>query len=428
MSSIFNPFSGNILKSFSASDTLDLKSSNLIKAVVEKNLSKFEYLFKTNFGKLSVFSDQSFSKGDFLKINASLVKNTPLMIFDEKGSPLNFKASPEFMDSVKSLGQTTININASMEKVLSFPKFLVSTEFGNIEVESDVFLSKGDILKLDPKDVKNFLLSKETKAFENLKTSIFSKLPSREILKILEKNPEKAILDFIRSAAKIDSKENLKALEKIFDNLVKPLNNESQEIKASVKYFLGSSFESFQNDLESLKENLLKLKNENPLYKFEDLNDAIEKTDRFLESMSDQKSLNSLRFADSSRMYFFLPFQGKESGFGEFFIDRDSKNKNGTKELRAVVRLDMSRLGLLMADLRLFEKNLNVSFGVESFESKKIIESGFDTFRNNLKKTGFNEVFLYCSVVEEKKIRESLIKDFLKNKDENQNSTLSIIA
>lgn len=426
MSSIFNPFSGNILKSFSVSDLRDLKGGNLIKGVVEKKLSTFEFSFKTNLGKLSIFSDQAFSKGDLLKIQAAYVKNTPLMIFDEKGSPINFKASPEFMDSFKGFGQTTLNINASMEKILSFPKFVVSTELGNIEVESDALLSKGDILKLDAKDVKNFLASKEPRVLENIKPSLLSKIPSREILRILEKNPEKTILEFMRSVLKIESKDNLKAVDKILDKFVTPLNNQEQGIKSSVKYFIGSSFESFEKDIESLKENLLRLKNESPSFRFEDLNDAIEKTDKFLESMHNQKSLNSVKFSDSSKMYFFIPFNGAQGDFGEFFIDQGKKNQNGTKELRAVVRLDMSRLGLLMADLRLNEKKLNIFFGVESLFARKIIESGLENLKLNLKNSGFNEVLIHCSVVEGKKIRESLIKDFLQ--DKNDNSTLSIIA
>jgi len=398
----------------------------LIKGIVEKNLSLFEYSLKTDFGKLSISSNQSFSKGDLLKIQASLVKNSPLMIFDDKGNSLSFKASNEFLNSMKGFPQNTININASMEKVLSSPKFVVSTDFGNIEVESDVFLNKGDILKLNAKDVKSFLTLKESADLENIKTNILSKFPAREILKILEKNPEKSILDFIQSATKADIKGNFKTLDKILDNFVKPLNIESNEIKASVKYFLGSSFENFEKDFESLKENLLKLKSENPSLKFEDLNDVVDKTDKFLESMRDQKNLNSLKFSDSSKMYFFLPFNGSEARFGEFLIEQGKKKQNGTKELRAVVRLDMSKLGLLMADLRLNDKVLNIFFGVEFSLSKKIIESGFKNFRKSLKSVGFNEVSVYCSVVEAKKIKESLIKDFLKEK--NQNSSLSIIA
>ncbi|MDY0131277.1 MAG: flagellar hook-length control protein FliK [Desulforegulaceae bacterium] len=426
MSSPFNTLSGNILKSLSFSNKADFKGSSLVKAVVEKKLSLFEYSFKTDSGNISLFSDKTFSKGDLIKIQASLLKNGQLILSDEKGIPLKFSPSPEFLNSFKADYGIKINIKGSMEKVLSLPKFLVSTEFGNLEVESELFLKNGDILKLDLNEVKNFISSRNAQNLENIKTDFLSKLPSREILKILDKNPEKIIKNFLNSVLKIDSKESLKVIDKIIDNFLNPLNSSGNEIKSSLSYFLGSSFDDFQEDLNNFKGNLLKFQSEKPGLNPEELKDIFEKTDKFLESIQDQKNLNSLRFSDSSKMYFFLPFQGKDSSFGEFLIEQGKKNKKGNNELRALLKLELSNLGLLMADLRLSGKNLKIYFGVESGLSKNIIESGFELFKTNLKKAGFNEISIYCTVVEKQKIKESLIKDFLKT--DNENSRLSIIA
>jgi hypothetical protein len=425
MSSLLNPFSGNILKSFSFSDKTDLKGGSFIKGVVGKNLSLFEYSLKTDLGKISLFSDKVFSKGDVMKIQVSLEKNGPLMLFDEKGKALQFKPSASFLSSVKGSENQKINLNGSIEKTLSLPKFLVSTELGDIEVESELFLKKGDNLKLDLKEVKNLISSKENVNLENLKTSILSKLPAREIFKIIDKNPEKTIGDFIKSALKADGGKNLTSLEKIIENFTNPLNSSGKEVKNSVSYFLGSSFENFKEDLQNFKENILKLQAEK-LMKPEEVKELIEKTDKFLESMQDQKNLNTLKFSDSSKMYFFLPFQDKDLSFGEFLIEQGKKDKAGKNQLRAVIKLELSNLGVLMADLRLEDKKLKIYFGLSSYSTKKIIESGFDIFKKNLKKAGFNEALLYCIVMEEKKINESLIKDFLNDRDDNR--TLSIIA
>ncbi|MGE4518643.1 MAG: flagellar hook-length control protein FliK [Desulfobacteraceae bacterium] len=426
MSSPLNPFSGNFLKSLSLSGGTDLKGSTLIKGVVEKNLSLFEYSLKTDLGKISLFSDSVFTKGDMIKMQVSSFKNNALMIFDENGNSLKFNPSKEFLNSLKGGGDTSVSINGSVEKTVSLPKFLISTGLGSVEAESDIFLKKGDTLNLDLKEVKNFLSSKDVLSHESIKTSLLSKFPVKEILKILDKNFEKNITDFMKSASKIDSAGSQKSLEKIFENLTNPSNSSGREVKNSVSYFLGSNFDAFQEDLKNLKESLLKFQAEKGSLKSEELKNTIERTDKFLETMQDQKNLNSLRFADSSKMYFFLPFQGRDSGFGEFFIEHGRKDRQGRRELRAVVKLDLSNLGLLMADLRLAGKNLKVYFGVESGGAKNIIDDGFHILKNNLKKAGFNEVLLFCSVVEKQKIKESLIKEFIKDKDDD--STLSIIA
>lgn len=96
MSSPLNPFSGNFLKSLSLSGGTDLKGSTLIKGVVEKNLSLFEYSLKTDLGKISLFSDSVFTKGDMIKMQVSSFKNNALMIFDENGNSLKLTLQRSF--------------------------------------------------------------------------------------------------------------------------------------------------------------------------------------------------------------------------------------------------------------------------------------------------------------------------------------------
>jgi|GEM_PF-4674680 hypothetical protein len=434
MTSVLNPFQAGILKTLSSSDAISADSSKIIKGIVEKNLSLFKFQLDTDLGKFFPESEKVFSKGDLIKFKIAETKNGFFVNPGEKGDFKPFKITDENLKSVINNFSQNKTYTGKTEKILSLPKFLVSTDLGKVEIESSSFLKNNDSVKLLLKDVKNAVLEKVFSPgpeSESAKESL-SKISLKDFSKIMAKDIPELSDSFSRNLKNMSPKDLETAKNNILKNFIQSQNISSESLKNAVKYFFGSDFE-FKNDFKELTELINKYVREQDgknIKLINELKDTVDKGDKFFESIETQKNLNILKFADSSKMYFFLPFTGKDFKSAEFFMDKgDLGRKNKEKgELRAVIKLDMSILGIVRADLRLRkETDLKIYFGLENENVLKIIESGFPLLEKNLKKADFKNIYLFAEILKSRFIKESPLKDFIQD-EENKTSVFDIIV
>ncbi|MGM0419107.1 MAG: flagellar hook-length control protein FliK [Thermodesulfobacteriota bacterium] len=434
MTSVFNPFQAGILKNLSSQDNLSADSSKIIKGIVEKNLSLFKFQFDTDVGKFFPESEKVFSKGDLIKFKIAETKNGFFINPAEKNDFKPFKITDETLKSVINNFSQNKTYTGKTEKILSLPKFLVSTDLGKVEIESSSFLKNNDAVKLLLKDVKNAVFEKAINPgseSESVKDAL-SKLSLKDFSKIMTKDIPELSDRFSQDLKNLSSKEFEAVKNNILKNFIEPQNISSESLKKAVKYFFGSDFE-FKNDFKELTELINKYIREQDgknIKLINELKETVDKGEKFFESTETQKNLNILKFADSSKMYFFLPFTGKDFKSAEFFMDKgEAEGKNKEKgELRAVIKLDMSNLGIVRADLRLRqETDLKIYFGLENEEILKIIKSGFPLLEKNLKKADFKNIYLSAEILKDRFIKESPLKDFIKD-EENKTSVFDIIV
>jgi hypothetical protein len=323
----------------------------------------------------------------------------------------------------KPLNQVKV-FNGVVEKRVSLPKLLVSTDLGKVEVESSKLLNKGEVLQLPAKDVKGQLVKtnpdilKDPQSFENK-----IKPPLKEILTIIKDNPKNTSKEIFSLLKNLPEKEFKSIKNNLLKNFINPEKITANDIKNAIKYFWGSSAKDFKNDLMSFKEILQKTEVFEQETKLKSLIKNVstplemsEKTEKAADGFESLKNLNLIKFAESSKLYFFLPLMGNDFESAEFFLDLEQKNKDEkeNKELRALIKLNMSRLGVVRADLRLFnEKNLQVLFGTENKKALDIIESGFKLLEENLKKARFEEIFLKADLLKKEEIEEPLTRKLI---------------
>ncbi len=233
----------------------------------------------------------------------------------------------------------------------------------------------------------------------------------------MQKKSIPALKEFTSSLDKLNLKDFQDIKNKILDNFANPQKITSDSLRKTIKYFLGSSFDKFSDDLNELKEIsvLYEKKNISDKNFVTKIIESLEKAEKLFETVENQRNVNLVRFADSSRLFLFIPFSGKDFESAEFFMDKKKENNQSKdKTLRAVVKLNMSKLGLLKADLRLYDLNIiKIFFEVENNMVLDVVEEGFKELEFNLKKSGFKEVFFHISTVEKEVLGQSLIKEFL---------------
>lgn len=424
MSSPLNLLFNSLLKSGSSKSD-NVLGKALIKGIVEKQLSPFKLLINTEFGKVSVNSKIDFKQGEKIQLELTKTKNSFVLKSLDKKISISPKDLEKFIKTnPKILNQVKI-FNGVVEKRTALPKFIVTTDLGKIEVETEKFFNKGDVLKLSTKDVREQLAGKSQEILKDFDNRIKPRL--KEILTIIRDNPKDSSKDIFSLLKKLPKKEFDSIKKSLFKKFINPEKITPEDIKKGIKYFFGSSSKDFKNDLIKFKEILekneilekeVKLKTDlkNISTKGNLLENISEMTDKTSKGFESLKSLNLIKYAESSKLYFFLPLMVNDFESAEFFLDLEEKNrdKKENQELRALIKLNMSRLGTIRADLRLInEKNLKVFFGTQDKSSLDIIENGFKLLEKNLKKAGFQEILLKVDILKSEEMEEPLSRKLI---------------
>jgi len=304
--------------------------------------------------------------------------------------------------------------------------FIILTDFGEIPVDLDGDFSIGEKLKFNVLDFKNNVLSLkliedtvEEKTFNNLS-------PSRDILFFSKKDTVSSLLKLFKSISAKELKNTRPEIKDIFDLLQRPEKISGDSLKKAVKFIFGSSSKEFKNEIGKILDDShikdLLLGNLSDTGKKRHISE--EKNSDILKLFEQHKDLSIMKFAESSKFYFFIPFTDNFMNKAEFFYDSSEnfgeKNKDGAK--RAVIKLDMSFLGIMLIDMILFkEKKLKIDFFVETDQTVEVLKGGFDFLYGKLKALGFLDIGLGIRVDNTETLNEPLVKSLFDEESFNFN-------
>ena len=427
---IDNNSSKNI-KSFS--QNLTENKDIILQGKVEKLVSPFKYILKTDFGKILIEAPEALEKESGVEFKLIEKKDGYILKPENTSIKSEIKIPKNFISENKiSFISPEKIFKGTIDELVSLPKFEVKSDSGKIIIESPVFLKSGDDIKFSlNQGIEDISVNQgiDSDVYESIKDiDKIIKPDLKDITKIILSDPVKVSERFFSSLKK--KVPEIKKEVEFLKHFVNPEKISGESVKKAVKYFWGSSFKDMKSDYKAVENFFNEVED---FFSEEERADkkavkqdskdffVKESKDKLFDGMDNIRHLNHLKINDSSRIYFFIPFLGNSFQSAEFFIEseHEKKKKKDEKELRAVLKLKMSKLGIIMADLRLImEKNIKIFFGVENENTLEILENGLSILEANLKEKGFRRIAVSGRVIDKKNMETPLLKKIISGSDE----------